>query len=508
MAQSAHAPERYEAQQRLGRGTYGTVWQALDRQEDRLVAVKIGKDLFEDLVDAKRTLREVLLLSKLQSDHVVRLLDVVIPSEDLQGFNTIHLVMELCDSDLKKLFRSDVQLQAIHIKTLFLNLCKGLSYLHSREVCHRDLKPENCLVNQDCSVKICDFDLARPMGRPHGRWDIINRENQIVCAVCHQPILGARILQKGAPHHFGCIDDSCPWREIANPLQRQLTSHVVTRVYCAPELLLFQENYTTAIDIWSAGCIFFEALGMLLPLGTGRPKLFEGSISYPLSHDQAVSRFNRNELNAVFELLGTPAQDFKAMLSGYAVHYVELFEVRAGEGLGSKAAHADPDALELLEQLLCLHPNGRPSAHAVLGHKFLDDVRADGDTASATCLSLRLHDVSAVSEDALRRRFQNAVARMHGVQPKMLVALRTESAQLQTMEKEGLEVSCTSMAGTELARLFVQAFETSDVFHSRLADRLDLDADDLELVLPCSRLLSQLPDSPPLVHVLCQQSAL
>merc|ERR1711920_1067642 len=133
-----------------------------------------------------------------------------------------------------------------------------------------------------------------------------------------------------------------------------------------------------------------------------------------------------------------------------------------------------------LEQLLCLHPNGRPSAH----------------------------DVLAVSEDALRRRFQNAVARMHGVQPKMLVALRTESDQLQTMEKEGLEVSCTSMAGTELARLFVQAFETSDAFHSRLADRLDLDSDDLELVLPCSRLLSQLPDSPPLVHVLCQQSAL
>ena len=39
-------------------------------------------------------------------------------------------------------------------------LC-GLKYLHSADVLHRDLKPANVLINEDCTVKICDFGLAR-----------------------------------------------------------------------------------------------------------------------------------------------------------------------------------------------------------------------------------------------------------------------------------------------------------------------------------------------------------
>ncbi len=41
-------------------------------------------------------------------------------------------------------------------------LC-GLSYLHSGKICHRDLKPGNILVNDDCTIQICDFGLARSM---------------------------------------------------------------------------------------------------------------------------------------------------------------------------------------------------------------------------------------------------------------------------------------------------------------------------------------------------------
>lgn len=41
------------------------------------------------------------------------------------------------------------------------NLLCAVKYLHSANVIHRDLKPANVLVNEDCSVKICDFGLAR-----------------------------------------------------------------------------------------------------------------------------------------------------------------------------------------------------------------------------------------------------------------------------------------------------------------------------------------------------------
>jgi len=49
----------------------------------------------------------------------------------------------------------------IQIKTLTYNILTGIKYLHSSEVLHRDLKPANVLINEDCSVKVCDFGLAR-----------------------------------------------------------------------------------------------------------------------------------------------------------------------------------------------------------------------------------------------------------------------------------------------------------------------------------------------------------
>ena len=44
---------------------------------------------------------------------------------------------------------------------LVYNILCGLKFIHSAQVIHRDLKPANILLNEDCTVKICDFGLAR-----------------------------------------------------------------------------------------------------------------------------------------------------------------------------------------------------------------------------------------------------------------------------------------------------------------------------------------------------------
>ena len=76
------------------------------------------------------------------------------------------MVLELVDSDLKKIFSSvpnGTVLQEDHILTIMYNTLCSLNYLHSANVLHRDMKPANLLVDSNCSVKICDFGLARTL---------------------------------------------------------------------------------------------------------------------------------------------------------------------------------------------------------------------------------------------------------------------------------------------------------------------------------------------------------
>merc|ERR1712124_130653 len=117
-------------------------------------------------------------------------------------------------------------LEPMHIQPLLYNLLAGIKYIHSAGVYHRDLKPSNCLINQDCSLKICDFGLACAVNEVRSEFNDLQ-------------------LAKSA-----------------NPLERHLTGHVVTRWYRAPEVMLGQA-YNEQIDMWSIGCIWAEMLGML-----------------------------------------------------------------------------------------------------------------------------------------------------------------------------------------------------------------------------------------------------
>lgn len=69
--------------------------------------------------------------------------------------------MEFAESDLKKILKSSINLEILHIQTIVYNLLCAIKYLHESKVIHRDLKPANILVNEDCSVKLCDYGLAR-----------------------------------------------------------------------------------------------------------------------------------------------------------------------------------------------------------------------------------------------------------------------------------------------------------------------------------------------------------
>ena len=103
-----------------------------------------------------------------------------------------------------------------------------------------------------------------------------------------------------------------------SPLTRQLTKHVVTRWYRAPELILIQP-YTSAVDIWSLGCIMAELLSMQegnVPGYQDRTPLFPGGSCFPLSGDagSSVNDERLDQLSVIFGVIGTPSEEEIAAL--------------------------------------------------------------------------------------------------------------------------------------------------------------------------------------------------
>lgn len=122
-----------------------------------------------------------------------------------------------------------------------------------------------------------------------------------------------------------------------NAHPRELTSHVVTRWYRAPELILVEKIYTAAIDIWSLGCIFGELLSMIKENAATflhRKPLFPGRSCFPLSPgaDNPLSGMSESkktdQLGVIFDVIGTPESkaDLQFVSDAKAMEYLRSFE--------------------------------------------------------------------------------------------------------------------------------------------------------------------------------------
>jgi len=400
-------PAKYELKTIIGSGSYGSVCEAKLKPEATLVAIKRMKHLFDDLIDCKRILREISILSKLKHKNVVGLSDVFIGEGDhMKTFDELYMVMEICDSDLKKLVRTDVNLSLQHVDTLLYNLLVGLKYLHSAGIYHRDLKPANCLVNQDCSVKICDFGLSRAVGVAQNLGELPNtpREGQEGGAVV----------------------------PATQRLKRHLTGHVVTRWYRAPELILLQENYTEKIDIWSVGCIYAELLGMLDGAGvkvSDRGPLFPGSSCFPLSPDHKHktdykyhTRGKHDQLNMIFNLLGTPAEgQVIALEREDAKKYLKCFAAREGDGLKSKFSKVPDSSIDLLQKMLLFNPDDRTPVASLLINAAFKDITVAKDVEDAIRKEGQISNDFEKEQDLddakLRKYFHKEICKYHPDQP-------------------------------------------------------------------------------------------
>uniref|UniRef100_A0A665TL18 Cyclin-dependent kinase 12 n=1 Tax=Echeneis naucrates TaxID=173247 RepID=A0A665TL18_ECHNA len=263
----------------IGEGTYGQVYKAKDKDTGELVALKKVRLDNEKEGFPITAIREIKILRQLKHRSVVNMKEIVTDKQDALDFKkdkgAFYLVFEYMDHDLMGLLESGlVQFSHEHIRSFMRQLMEGLDYCHKNNFLHRDIKCSNILLNNRGQIKLADFGLAR----------LYNSEES-----------------------------------------RPYTNKVITLWYRPPELLLGEERYSPAIDVWSCGCILgelfkkkpiFQANQELLQLelisrlcGSPCPAVWPDVIKLPLFNTMKPKKQYRRQLREEFAFLPTPALD-------------------------------------------------------------------------------------------------------------------------------------------------------------------------------------------------------
>jgi mitogen-activated protein kinase 1/3 len=156
--------DKYEYIKQIGHGAYGVVCSALNKKTNQKVAIKKIPNAFDDLIDAKRIVREIKLLKFFNHENIISLYDIIKP-DNKTGYPDIYIVTDLMETDMHRVIYSRQDLSDEHIQYFLYQLLRGVLYIHSANVIHRDLKPSNLLLNKNCDLKICDFGLARALSK-------------------------------------------------------------------------------------------------------------------------------------------------------------------------------------------------------------------------------------------------------------------------------------------------------------------------------------------------------
>lgn len=386
----------------LGTGSYGQVIEAEQKKTKKKVAIKRISSLFEDVIDTKRILREITLLRFMKNQFIVELLDIMYDTDN-SYFDTIFLIFECAPSDLKKIIKSNLHLNMLDVKLLVYHILCGLKYIHSCAVLHRDLKPGNILLDDNYQIKICDFGLARCVNKVDED-EIVEQKVEPKKTLNKDKLLGksSDAMKKYAakektPDHQDNsteVNKTVPGRppmlaQMKKQTPKQVLSvHVVTRWYRAPELILIEKDYTSAIDMWSVGCIFAELMMMIKENAAtfmDRSPLFPGKFCFPLSppssnsikvNDFGFPSEKTDQLSVIFDVIGTPTEDDMSFITDpNGILYLKSLKPRQKRNLKQKFPGSCEDSLDLLEKILRFNPSNRITVNEALEHSYFKEVR-------------------------------------------------------------------------------------------------------------------------------------
>ena len=146
---------RFRVQKVLGEGAFGKVYLAKDEQLNRLVAIKISKEIILDKNVLDSFLSEAQMLAKLDHPNIVPVHDV--GNSATEGFFIISKYLD--GGTLSKALTTNASDITWVCRTIAL-IADGLHHAHTRGLVHRDIKPDNILLDASGSPCIVDFGLA------------------------------------------------------------------------------------------------------------------------------------------------------------------------------------------------------------------------------------------------------------------------------------------------------------------------------------------------------------
>ncbi|KRW98590.1 Protein kinase-like domain [Pseudocohnilembus persalinus] len=251
--------------------------------------------------------RELQIIKELKHYNIVNLKNAFYrQGENNKDEVYLMLVMEFVPDTLSRVIRAyrkqKVQMDHILIKCYAYQMFRGLLYLQSVGVCHRDIKPQNILVDEEKkTLKICDFGSAKK-------------------------------LIKGEPN----------------------VAYICSRYYRAPELIFGAQEYTTAIDVWSMGCVLAEMI-LTEPLFPGESAV-----------DQLVE---------IIKILGTPTiEQVKEMNPKHTDFQFPIIKAHPWKKVFNNFK-IDPQLLNLISKLLVYSPLKRLTPIQILADPYFDELR-------------------------------------------------------------------------------------------------------------------------------------
>ena len=239
--------ENFEILEKLGEGSYSTVYKVKRKIDNQIYALKKVKLLNLKEKEKKNSLNEVRLLASIKSNYVISYKEAFFDEKD----STLGMVMEYADNgDLHKKIiehkNNKKYFDEIEIWKIFIQLVKGLKALHDLQILHRDLKSANVFLFKNGLAKLGDLNVSKVAKK------------------------GLGYTQTGTPY------------------------------YASPEIWK-DLPYDNKSDIWSLGCVLYEMITLHTPF---RAKSMEELYKKVLGGDigKLPEQFS-DDLNQVVHLL-------------------------------------------------------------------------------------------------------------------------------------------------------------------------------------------------------------